>query len=125
MAREASEVLDEKIRSLLERFECEVSDAVQPVTVGLSEIRADGQGERGPNSRSMSFKESLKQARKEASRQVLAQIAAVIESRPDLTYRQIAESFGVGTAMVVQAAKEARLSRPRGSGSPAFRKLPK
>ena len=69
-----------------------------------------------------SLKESLKEARKDASRQVLAQIAAVIESRPDLSYRQIAEDFGIGTSLVCQAAREAGLSRPRGSGSPAFRK---
>jgi hypothetical protein len=68
------------------------------------------------------LKETLKQARRDASRQVLAQIAAVIEDRPDLSYRRIGEHFGVGTSLVVQAAKEAGLKRPRGSGSPAFRK---
>jgi hypothetical protein len=68
-----------------------------------------------------SLKETLKTARKEASRQVLAQIAAVIESRPDLSYKQIAEYFGCGTGLVCQAAKEAGLGRPRGSGSPAFK----
>ena len=62
-----------------------------------------------------SLKESLKQARKDASRQVLAQIAAVIETRPDLSYKQIAETFGIGTSLVVQAAKESGLSRPRGN----------
>jgi hypothetical protein len=72
-----------------------------------------------------SLKESLNQARKDASRQVLAQIAAVIESRPDLSYRQIAEDFGIGTSLVVQAAKESGLSRPRGSASPAFKRPPK
>ena len=71
------------------------------------------------------LKETLKQARKDASRQVLAQIAAVIESRPDLSYRQIAKDFGIGTSLVVQAAKEAGLKRPRGSGSPAFKKATK
>jgi hypothetical protein len=69
-----------------------------------------------------SLKESLKEARKDASRQVLAQIAAVIESRPDLSYKQIAEHFGCGTGLVCQAAKDAGLSRPRGGASPAFRK---
>jgi len=68
------------------------------------------------------LRESLKEARKDASRQVLAQIAAVIESRPDLSYTKIAEHFGCGTGLVCQAAREAGLSRPRGSGSPAFRK---
>jgi hypothetical protein len=72
-----------------------------------------------------SVKETLRAARKDASRQVLAQIAAVIESRPDLSYKQIAEHFGCGTGLVCQAAKEAGLSRPRGSGSPAFRKATK
>ena len=74
---------------------------------------------------SKSFRESLKQARKDASRQVLAQIAAVIETRPDLSYKQIAEDFGIGTSLVVQAAKESGLSRPRGSASPAFKKATK
>lgn len=68
------------------------------------------------------LKETLKKARKDASRQVLTQIAAVIESRPDLSYKQIADHFGCGTGLVCQAAKEAGLSRPRGSASPAFRK---
>jgi hypothetical protein len=68
------------------------------------------------------LKETLKKARKDASRQVLAQIATVIETRPDLSYKQIAEHFVCGTGLVCQAAKEAGLSRPRGSGSPAFRK---
>jgi hypothetical protein len=71
-----------------------------------------------------SLKESLKEARKDASRQVLAQIAAVIEAHPDLSYKQIAEHFGCGTGLVCQAAKEAGLSRPRGSGSPAFKRQP-
>ena len=69
-----------------------------------------------------SLKETLKTARREASRQALVQIAAVIQSRPDLSYKQIAEHFGVGTGLVCQAAKEAGLSRPRGGASPAFRK---
>ena len=68
------------------------------------------------------LKETLKAARKDASRQVLAQIAAVIESRPDLSYKQIAEDFGIGTSLVCQAANESGLSRPRGSASPAFKK---
>lgn len=68
------------------------------------------------------LKESLKEARKDASRQVLAQIAAMVEARRDLSYKQIAELFGIGTGLVCQAAKEAGLSRPRGGGSPAFRK---
>ena len=68
------------------------------------------------------LKETLKKARKDACRQVLTQIAAVIESRRDLSYKQIAEHFGCGTGLVCQAAKEAGLSRPRGSASPAFRK---
>jgi predicted RNA methylase len=68
------------------------------------------------------LKETLKAARRDASRQVLAQIAAVIESRPDLSYKQIAEDFGCGTGLVCQAAKEAGLSRPRGGASPAFKK---
>ena len=68
------------------------------------------------------LKETLKKARKDACRQVLTQIAAVIESRPDLTYKQIAKHFGCGTGLVCQAAKEAGLSRPRGGASPAFRK---
>ena len=71
------------------------------------------------------LKETLKAARKDASRQVLAQIAAVIESRSDLSYKQIAEHFGCGTGLVCQAAKESGLSRPRGSASPAFRKAVK
>ena len=71
------------------------------------------------------LKETLKEARKDASRQVLAQIGAVIESRPDLSYKQIAEHFGCGTGLVCQAAKEAGLSRPRGGASPAFKKPPK
>jgi hypothetical protein len=71
------------------------------------------------------LKESLKRARKDASRQVLAQIAAVIETRPDLSYKQIAEDFGIGTSLVCQAAKESGLSRPRGSASPAFKRPPK
>jgi hypothetical protein len=70
------------------------------------------------------LKETLKAARRDASRQVLAQIAAVIESRPELSYKQIAEHFGVGTGLVCQAAKEAGLSRQRGSGSPAFKRQP-
>lgn len=123
MAREPSGVLDEKFRGLWERYESELSDAIKPVTEGLSgEIRVDGRGVRGPGGRSMSLKGSLKAARKEASRQVLAQIAAMIESRPDMTYREIAESFGIGTSMVCEAAKLAGVSRPRGSASPAFRK---
>jgi hypothetical protein len=69
-------------------------------------------------------KESLKAARKDASRQVLAQIAALIESRPDLSYKQIAEHFGCGTGLVCQAAKDAGLSRPRGGASPAFKRQP-
>jgi hypothetical protein len=68
------------------------------------------------------LKETLKAARRDASRQVLAQIAAVVESRRDLSYKQIAEHFGCGTGLVCQAAKEAGLSRPRGGASPAFRK---
>jgi hypothetical protein len=68
------------------------------------------------------LKEMLKAARKDAILQILAQIAALIESRRDLSYKQIAEHFGCGTGLVCQAAKEAGLSRPRGSGSPAFRK---
>ena len=68
------------------------------------------------------LKETLKAARKDASRQVLAQIAAVIESRRNLSYKQIAEHFGCGTGLVCQAAKEAGLSRPRGGASPAFKK---
>jgi hypothetical protein len=68
------------------------------------------------------LKESLKRARKDASRQVLAQIAVLIEERPDMSYRRIAEHFGCGTGLVCQAVKEAGLKRPRGSGSPAFRK---
>jgi hypothetical protein len=72
-----------------------------------------------------SLKETLKEARKDASRQVLAQIGAVIESRPDLSYKQIAEHFGVGTSLVCQAAKQEGLSRPRGSASPAFKKATK
>jgi hypothetical protein len=71
------------------------------------------------------LKESLKAARKDASRKVLAQIAAVIGSRPDLSYKRIAEHFGCGTGLVCQAAKDAGLSRPRGSASPAFRKATK
>jgi hypothetical protein len=71
------------------------------------------------------LKESLKAARRDATRQVLTQIAAVIELQPDLSYKEIAEHFGVGTGLVCQAAKEAGLSRPRGSGSPAFRKATK
>ena len=71
------------------------------------------------------LKETLKAARKDASRQVLAQIAAVIESRSDLSYKQIAEDFGCGTGLVCQAAKESGLSRPRGSASPAFKRPPK
>ena len=71
------------------------------------------------------LKETLKAARKDASRQVLAQIAAVIESRPDLSYRRIAQQFGCGTGLVCQAAKESGLSRPRGSASPAFGKATK
>jgi hypothetical protein len=69
-----------------------------------------------------SVKESLKQARRDASREVLAQIAAVIESRPDLSYKRIAKHFGCGTGLICQAAKAAGLSRPRGGASPAFRK---
>jgi hypothetical protein len=72
-----------------------------------------------------SLKESLKEARRDASREVLAQIAAVIESRPDLSYKQIAKHFGCGMGLVCQAARDAGLSRPRGSGSPAFRKATK
>ena len=68
------------------------------------------------------LKESLKAARKNAARQILAEIAAVIEKHPDLSYREIAHQFGVGTSMVCQAAKEAGLSRPRGGASPAFKK---
>jgi hypothetical protein len=68
------------------------------------------------------LKETLKAARKDASRQVLAQIAAMVEAHPDLSYKQIAEHFGCGTGLVCQAAKQAGLSRPRGSASPAFRK---
>jgi hypothetical protein len=68
------------------------------------------------------LKETLKAARKDAARQVLAQIADVVEIRPDLSYRKIAQQFGCGTGLVCQAAKEAGLSRPRGSASPAFRK---
>ena len=68
------------------------------------------------------LKEMLKAARKDAILQILAQIAALIESRRDLSYKQIAEHFGCGTGLVCQAAKEAGLSRPRGSGPPAFRK---
>jgi hypothetical protein len=68
------------------------------------------------------LKETLKAARRDASRQVLAQIAAVIESRRNLSYKQIAEHFGCGTGLVCQAAKEAGLSRPRGGASPAFKK---
>jgi hypothetical protein len=68
------------------------------------------------------LKETLKEARKDASRQVLTQIAAVIESRPDLSYKQIAKHFGCGTGLVCQAARDAGLSRPRGGASPAFRK---
>jgi hypothetical protein len=68
------------------------------------------------------LKETLKTARKDASRQVLAQIATVIESRPDLSYKQIAKHFGCGTGLVCQAARDAGLSRPRGGASPAFRK---
>lgn len=68
------------------------------------------------------FKETLKAARKDASRQVLSRVAVVIEASPNLSYRQIAEDFGIGTSLVVQAAKEAGLSRPRGGASPAFRK---
>jgi len=71
------------------------------------------------------LKESLKASRKEAARQVLAEIAAVIEKQPDLSYREIAHQFGVGTSMVCQAAKESGLSRPRGSASPAFKRPPK
>jgi hypothetical protein len=69
-----------------------------------------------------SLKESLKAARKDASRQVLAQIAAMIQSHPDLSYQRIAKHFGCGTGLVCQAAKESALSRPRGGASPAFRK---
>ncbi len=69
-----------------------------------------------------SLKETLKKARKDASRQILAQIAVLIEERPDLSYRRIAEHFGCGTGLVCQAAKEAGLSRPRGGASPAFRR---
>jgi len=72
-----------------------------------------------------SLKETLKAARKEASRQVLAEVAAMIEERPDLSYRRIAEHFRCGTGLVVQAAQEAGLGRPRGSGSPACKKPPK
>jgi len=68
------------------------------------------------------LKERLRAARKDATRQILAQIATVIESRRDLSYKQIAEHFGCGTGLVCQAAKEAGLSRPRGGASPAFRK---
>jgi len=68
------------------------------------------------------LKETLKAARKDAARQVLSKIAVLIEERPDLSYRRIGERFGVGTSLVCQAAKEAGLSRPRGGGSPAFRK---
>jgi hypothetical protein len=71
-----------------------------------------------------SLKETLKKARKDASRQVLAQIAAMVEAHPDLSYKQIAKHFGCGTGLVCQAAKEAGLSRPRGSGSPAFKRQP-
>jgi hypothetical protein len=74
---EPSGALDEKFRGLLERYESEVSDAVEQVTEGPSgEIRDDGRGVRCPSGRSISLKDSLKAARKEASRQVLAQIAA-------------------------------------------------
>jgi len=52
-------------------------------------------------------KESLKQARKDAGRQVPAQIAALVEERPDLSYRRIAQQFGCGTGLVCQAAKQA------------------
>jgi hypothetical protein len=72
-----------------------------------------------------SLKESLKAARKDASRQVLAQIAVLIEERPDMSYRRIAEHFGCGTGLVCQAAAAAGLSRPRGSASPAFKKATK
>jgi hypothetical protein len=68
------------------------------------------------------LKESLKAARKEAAHQILAEIAAVIERQPELSYRQIAREFGVGTSMVCQAAREAGLRRPRGGASPAFKK---
>ncbi len=68
------------------------------------------------------LKETLKAARRDASREVLAQIAAMIESRPALSYKQIAEHFGCGTGLVCQAARDAGLSRPRGGASPAFRK---
>jgi hypothetical protein len=69
-----------------------------------------------------SFKESLKAARKDAARKVLAQIAATVESCPDKSYRSIAEHFGCGTGLVCQAAKQAGLRRPSGSGSPAFKR---
>jgi len=68
------------------------------------------------------LKESLKAARKDAARQVLAEIAAVIETRPDLSYKRIAARFRVGTSLVCQAAREAGLSRPRGGASPAFKR---
>jgi predicted RNA methylase len=68
------------------------------------------------------LKETLKVARRDATCQVLAQIAAVVETRTDLSYRKIAQQFGCGTGLVCQAAKQAGLSRPRGSASPAFRK---
>jgi hypothetical protein len=71
------------------------------------------------------LKETLKAARKDASRQVLAQIAAMVEAHPDLSYKLIAKHFGCGTGLVCQAAKEAGLSRPRGGASPAFRKATK
>ena len=68
------------------------------------------------------LKETLKAARKDAARKVLAQIAATVKSRPDLSYKEIATLFGCGTGLVCQAAKESGLSRPRGGASPAFRK---
>ena len=43
------------------------------------------------------LKETLKAARRDASRQVLAQIAAMVEARPDLSYKQIAEQVFLAT----------------------------
>ena len=153
------EVLEKRLRDLLEQYESELGDAVDRVTERFSgkiERLVEQFGARNSKSTSSitqshsypktcrslwsrlmpkagrrvgimakGLKESLKQARKDASRQVLVQIAAVIETRRDLTYKQIAEHFGCGTGLVCQAAKDAGLSRPRGGASPSFRKATK
>jgi hypothetical protein len=51
-------------------------------------------------------------------------VESAIVAEPSTTYANLAERFGISESMVKTIAKQAGISRPRGTGSPSWKLHP-